>query len=770
MAGPRGGPVVNLSASAKGGLSSKETGRIFSIALYTACVAGVGSRIFNDGRYLGPTLVVVTVAVTLYVIGRAARIPRWLTLAIVSVGLGLTLTYQHAPGSHRFGLPSAQTWTEFTRQLGEARDLFSSAVAPVAYEGGWPLLFGTGIALILLTTMFLGLMSRAHFEALIPGAAFFIFLSVLGQGPGGLILTVLLVASGYLMAATLRGSSHLTLFGLVATGTTIGLIGTLAVPFVPGADQDPWVITRGRFGSVDTRLSPLVDIQGRLVNQSTVEMFVMEAPQGSYWRVLTLSEFDGRRFTAPSDPLGISAEGELVFIGGLGSTTIDYSSRIESLGGNHLPTAAVPIAVSPGPLDRTEDQELADSDPPALDLRWEPDISAVVRVDRDLAPRDTFSMRSVLPTFTASGLRSRTALSPPHPIYLSLPEDFPQSVIDLTGEILGRPDRGGPEIGTVAGGRQPYDVARALQDWFRGEFSYSLEIPSGHGNRALERFLEERIGYCEQFAAAFVAMARSQGVPSRVAVGFTPGVQRQPGVYTVQGRHAHAWPEVWFDGLGWVPFEPTPGRGLPGAEAHTGVGAQQDGPLEFTESESAGSSGFDSLDQLPNLDELLEELGLGEDTAANQQVESGIHSETSSSLMSSLLKFGAAGIAGILLAGPHLWRLARRHRLRQLPGPQQVIIMWSRQLRALRNQGYLPATAMTASQILKVAPHRLASLAQPLESLASVAIPMGFARDPHISTEELAQCRVWDSQITRLRKGRRGMGSRLIAYFTVWRD
>ena len=116
-----------------------------------------------------------------------------------------------------------------------------------------------------------------------------------------------------------------------------------------------------------------------------------------------------------------------------------------------------------------------------------------------------------------------------------------------------------------------------LQDWFRTEFTYSTDIPDGHGNSAIESFLEDRVGYCEQFAGTFAAMARSLGIPARVAVGFTQGELQDDGSYLVLGRNAHAWPEVWFDGYGWVPFEPTPGRGMPGAEALHRRPPQQDG-------------------------------------------------------------------------------------------------------------------------------------------------------------------------------------------------
>ena len=114
----------------------------------------------------------------------------------------------------------------------------------------------------------------------------------------------------------------------------------------------------------------------------------------------------------------------------------------------------------------------------------------------------------------------------------------------------------------TAGATTAYDQARALQDWFRAEFEYSLEVPAGHGSSAIEAFLQRRAGYCEQFAGTMAAMARAVGLPARVAVGFTPGCGRRgrrlPGDRATGPRLARDL--VRRVRLGSVRTDPRPGR------------------------------------------------------------------------------------------------------------------------------------------------------------------------------------------------------------------
>jgi transglutaminase-like putative cysteine protease len=107
-----------------------------------------------------------------------------------------------------------------------------------------------------------------------------------------------------------------------------------------------------------------------------------------------------------------------------------------------------------------------------------------------------------------------------------------------------------------------YEQAVALQNWFtNGQFTYSTSVSSGTGVDAIAKFLKNKEGFCVHFAFTMAAMARTLGIPARVAVGFTPGTPQSDGSYTVGLKDAHAWPELYFEGIGWTRFEPTPTRG-----------------------------------------------------------------------------------------------------------------------------------------------------------------------------------------------------------------
>jgi transglutaminase-like putative cysteine protease len=113
----------------------------------------------------------------------------------------------------------------------------------------------------------------------------------------------------------------------------------------------------------------------------------------------------------------------------------------------------------------------------------------------------------------------------------------------------------------------PYAAVLAIESWLRqtGGFRYDESPPRGPGPPLVSFVTRTKSGYCQHFAGAMAAMLRMLGVPARVAVGFTSGTFEDD-EWVVTDHNAHAWVEVWFAGVGWVAFDPTPGRGTLGGE------------------------------------------------------------------------------------------------------------------------------------------------------------------------------------------------------------
>jgi len=120
----------------------------------------------------------------------------------------------------------------------------------------------------------------------------------------------------------------------------------------------------------------------------------------------------------------------------------------------------------------------------------------------------------------------------------------------------------------VQGAPSPYAAAAVLERWFRepslGGFVYDEQPPVPAPNQpALVQFVTQtKRGYCQHFAGAMALMLRYLGIPARVAAGFTSGsYDADSHEWTVTDHEAHDWVEVYFPGWGWIPFDPTPGRG-----------------------------------------------------------------------------------------------------------------------------------------------------------------------------------------------------------------
>ncbi|TDQ52589.1 DUF3488 and transglutaminase-like domain-containing protein [Actinorugispora endophytica] len=166
--------------------------------------------------------------------------------------------------------------------------------------------------------------------------------------------------------------------------------------------------------------------------------------------------------------------------------------------------------------------------------------------------------------------------------YLELPP-VPDEVAALTDSV-------------VADAGNPYERAVALQDWFTGGgFEYDLRPPGvPAGTDPLSYFLlESRTGYCQHFSAAMAVMARYAGIPARVAVGYTAGENVGGDHWVVTQRNGHAWPELYFEGQGWLRFEPTPSAsgGQPSADVPDYAAPAREETPEDAGREAAGTPG-----------------------------------------------------------------------------------------------------------------------------------------------------------------------------------
>jgi transglutaminase-like putative cysteine protease len=105
-----------------------------------------------------------------------------------------------------------------------------------------------------------------------------------------------------------------------------------------------------------------------------------------------------------------------------------------------------------------------------------------------------------------------------------------------------------------------YDAVKNVERWLQDNFTYAERVPTH--DIPLMGFLEDdKRGYCQQFSGAMALMLRMSGIPARVAAGFAPGsYNKDTREYRVRDLDAHSWVEVWFTGIGWVPFDPTPAR------------------------------------------------------------------------------------------------------------------------------------------------------------------------------------------------------------------
>ena len=290
----------------------------------------------------------------------------------------------------------------------------------------------------------------------------------------------------------------------------------------------------------------------------------------SYWRANALANFDGQSWwsnapgTQPVEPS--QTKGTYVYAvppGGIDppGRVVTESFEVENTYTSNLFIGGWPSSVQ---ISRPVDLRVGD----ARDLD----------VDPPLGPKLSYAVTALVPQLEPADLIERG-------------RDYPEAVLehysDLPFPTLAQLDGPSPEAlwnatmntspaarewlglyrlnaSIVGDSTDPYRITLAVESYLRTKYAYSLTPPQPAAISAYAAFLfKTKTGYCQHFAGAMATLLRFNGIPARVAVGFTTGKTVADGTYVVTRNDAHAWVEAYFPDVGWVPFDPTPGHALP---------------------------------------------------------------------------------------------------------------------------------------------------------------------------------------------------------------
>jgi hypothetical protein len=745
------------------------------VALWLVTVAAIIGmhRLFVDGSYR-PTLLLEAVAAHLTVALLRRRgvglVPSAAVTAVVAIA---TMSWVHYAGTTTLLLPTGETWRAASHDLEAAWTLFQDVKAPAPVETGFLLAGGAALWVMVFVADWAAFRAAATFEALLPSATLFLFAAALGA-PGGRVAGATVYAASAMAfvllqrtlnqeesstwAASHRARGRWSLLGTGALLIGVAVVsGAVAGPNLPGAHADP-ILAWKDFNEDDPTkvvLSPMVDLQTRLVDQPDVEVFTVRSERGMYWRVTSLDEFDGQIWR--SSYKTEDAEGSLprAIEPDVDATTVDQGFTVSNLGAVWLPAGFDPVAIDPG------DGE----------VDWDERSSTLI-VDRSLESSDglDYEVNSQVPEWRGERLREASDEIPDdiRDAYLQLP-DINDQVRTLAESL-------------TANAPTQYDKALALQNYLHSDdFTYDITAPRGHSSDALMSFLfTTKTGYCEQFAGTFAVMARAAGVPARVAIGFTPGIQDQqdPTLWHVRGRHAHAWPEVYLEGFGWVQFEPTPGRAPPGADGWLGpITADENAGGTGAATGPAGAGpGTGQPSNLPSGGQTGDEQRGGANDPNSSRTDGPSNAgkqgaELSGPMKVALLVIGL-GILAYLIGVPAAIATQRVLRRRRAHQPaDRVRLAWRDALDRATAAGTVLPASLTVSETAERLTAAVPPAAAAVHRIAGVMEHVTYA-EVAPSADEADQAMVARDAIVDEIRQRESLGARVMRYFDVrelWR-
>ncbi|WP_350933994.1 transglutaminase TgpA family protein [Micromonospora mangrovi] len=650
----------------------------FVAAAATLLAAAPLSAIFQRWTWLVEAAIAVAVVAGAAALSRLVRSPLWgQVLAMLAGGL-LALTWVFPSGAELLGfLPTPGTFAHFGELLGQSVQDMRTYGVKVPDVDSLLFLSVLGIASVAVLVDVLSVGLRRPALAGLPMLAIYsvpvaIYVDSVPATP------FVVGACGYLWLLVTDNVDRVRRFGRRFTGegrdvdvweasplaaagrrlTVLGVALAVALPLAVPGMTGGLLATAGAgtgngngrpgLGGSPGRIDLFAALSGQLNQSVSADLVKVRTnePSPFYLRFGVADELrpDGFRTRVPSGrPVGRNLP-DPTERGGRGVERQRYRATVEVTKNLNMPL--LPVFAEPV---KTE----------GLNSRWlyDPNLQLVFSNGESSRGR-RYSFDYVRSTYSPAALRAAPSMSADDPVLRQQVWTPPVPKVDALVTQL------------VRGKQNDYDKVRAIYDYFSVEngFSYSLATKGGTSGADITDFLASKVGFCQQYAAAMAWLVRQAGIPARVAFGFTNGGGgADGGTYVLTNRNLHAWTEVWFGGIGWVPFDATPAGYVPGS-VRSAWAPDTDAPEESTPvpGSSSAPGGVDPS------------AGPNGPDAADRDTDSGLSLKgTGPAEQAPVWPWWTAGVLALLalLAVPALRRAALRRRRGSRSAPPKATIV-----------------------------------------------------------------------------------------------